>query len=501
MLKSEAEVPNITWARTYSTTFRYRFVLGVPRLVTIDPSTINYVLSHPELFPKPDHVKSDLISLTGGGLLAADGETHHRQRRLLNACFNSSAVRGVVPIFYDKAYELRQKLLDLLDGACAETPSFTPPQAIDLVEGARKIDMVKYLSRTTLDIIGLAGFGYDFKQLQEADTELSRPMKSLYAIILRPSILSILQTRFPLLRSLPTARMRAVKKNLKASRRVGERIVREKKAEALLAGGLFEKGNTGKDLISLLIQANMDDSLPAEQRLSDREVVDQITTFMAAGNDTTSIALTWSLRQLVLSPTIQDRLREEFSTIIDDRPDLETLNALPYLEAFIREVLRHSPPAPSVFRSAREDHIIPLGMPILGRDGNMIHHIKVPKGTSIQFSIATINTSPIFYGADAADFNPDRFLDSPKKRKRSEVPGVWGGSMVFFSGPHHCIGYRFALAEIKTILFVLLKNFEFAELPSKPVIERKAARVMRPRVVGEEKYGPQLPLLVKALGV
>ena len=47
--------------------------------------------------------------------------------------------------------------------------------------------------------------------------------------------------------------------------------------------------------------------------------------------------------------------------------------------------------------------------------------------------------------------------------------------MTFLGGPKACIGYRFALAEIKAILFVLIRNFEFEELASKPVIEKKAS--------------------------
>ena len=47
--------------------------------------------------------------------------------------------------------------------------------------------------------------------------------------------------------------------------------------------------------------------------------------------------------------------------------------------------------------------------------------------------------------------------------------------MSFLGGSKNCIGYRFALAEMKAILFVLLRSFQFEELQSKPVIERKTA--------------------------
>lgn len=65
--------------------------------------------------------------------------------------------------------------------------------------------------------------------------------------------------------------------------------------------------------------------------------------------------------------------------------------------------------------------------------------------------------------------------------------------------PADISGYRLALAEIKIILFVLIRSFVFEELPSKPTFEAKSSIVMRPRVVGEEEAGLQMPLLVRHL--
>ena len=84
-----------------------------------------------------------------------------------------------------------------------------------------------------------------------------------------------------------------------------------------------------------------------------------------------------------------------------------------------------------------------------------------------------VNTSVERWGPDAAEFNPDRFL-SPPPESSKEVPGVWGNLLTFLGGTRSCIGYRFALAEIKVILFVLIRNFDFEELGSKPKIEKKS---------------------------
>jgi cytochrome P450 len=70
-------------------------------------------------------------------------------------------------------------------------------------------------------------------------------------------------------------------------RRIGLQLVREKQQTVLeeqgsSAGTVLEKGKD-KDLLSLLIRANMDKDLPAEQQLSDGQVLCQIPTFMVAG--------------------------------------------------------------------------------------------------------------------------------------------------------------------------------------------------------------------------
>lgn len=84
----------------------------------------------------------------------------------------------------------------------------------------------------------------------------------------------------------------------------------------------------------------------------------------------------------------------------------------------------------------------------------------------------------MIWGADAEEYNPERYFSEKAQSKEgggpNSVPGVWGNLLTFLGGTRNCIGYRFALAEIRAILFVLIRNFKFEELPSKPEIEKKA---------------------------
>jgi cytochrome P450 len=141
--------------------------------------------------------------------------------------------------------------------------------------------------------------------------------------------------------------------------------------------------------------------------------------------------------------------------------------------------------------------MLPLHTPVKGRDGTMIDAVPMKKGDMIITGYMQVNHNKEIWGADADRFNPDRF-DRPGIPAR-KAPGTWGNITSFNGGNRNCIGYRFALAEIKAILFVLLRHFQFEMLPSAPTITAKNFIIMLPWVVGEENVGSQMPLMVRPI--
>lgn len=504
LIKSPPSVPHNIWTDEYGPTIRYRVALGAQRFLTIDPTALNYILTHVDIFPKPSRVRKALSDLLGNGLLTAEGYTHKKQRKALNPSFSPAAIRGMVPIFYDKAYELKAKLLGIISDDETEQASSTPCIKEDEVEGGKKIDVMKYLGKTTLDVIGIVGFNYDFKALSEPHNELSEAYSKMFQASMDPDIWDFLRAVIPLVKKLPNKRAAEIAARKAVTLRIGKKIVEDKKREVMSAHseGLEKREDIGNDLLSILIKANMASDVKPEQKLSDEEVLDQITTFMLAGNETSSTALTWILYSLTQHPECQERLREEVLAVADDRPSLETLNSLPYMDAVIRETLRLNAPAPGTLREAKQDTVIPLSMPVIGRDGKQINNVRINKGTVVFIPILTVNTSPAIWGPDARDFNPDRHLKTSSNSfggANMHVPGVWGNMLSFLGGARNCIGYKLALAEISAILFILMRSFEFQELKSKPEVEKKTSVVMRPRIKGEESAGLQMPLMVKPL--
>lgn len=104
---------------------------------------------------------------------------------------------------------------------------------------------------------------------------------------------------------------------------------------------------------------------------------------MLAGNETSSTALTWLLYRLALHKDFQARLRAECQAVPSDRPSMEEINALPFLDQCVHESLRFDNPVANTIREAITDQVIPLSQPIVGRDGKLISSVHVKKGTTV----------------------------------------------------------------------------------------------------------------------
>jgi hypothetical protein len=180
-------------------------------------------------------------------------------------------------------------------------------------------------------------------------------------------------------------------------------------------------------LLSLLVnsistvKSNIATDLPPSQRISDKDILNNINTFMFAGSDTTSLALTWTLQLLAQHPTLQSRLREELLSVAPSSesrltPDeIESLynNALvvlPFLHNVTRESLRLIPPLHSSLRVAMQDDEVPTSYPVHFKkpDGTVVveegRSVTVPKGSFVHVPVEAFNVDREIWGADAWEF-------------------------------------------------------------------------------------------------
>ena len=87
--------------------------------------------------------------------------------------------------------------------------------------------------------------------------------------------------------------------------------------------------------------------------------------------------MAWALYYAITqNKQIQTKLRKEVSDVSTDNPTMDVLNGLPYLDAVVRETIRHYSPVSFVSRAADKDDFIPLSKPFTDRKGNVQHEIR-----------------------------------------------------------------------------------------------------------------------------
>ncbi len=134
--------------------------------------------------------------------------------------------------------------------------------------------------------------------------------------------------------------------------------------------------------------------------------MNQLSTFLFAGAESTALSATWALHHLSLDTGIQDQLREELlsSNALSQQDPAAALDALPFLDAVVRETLRFVPPAHGTLRVATQDEVIPLSEPIVLRTNELVHEVRIKKGSYVHIAIEGLNYCKDIWGDDAREY-------------------------------------------------------------------------------------------------
>ncbi|KAF5351591.1 hypothetical protein D9758_007265 [Tetrapyrgos nigripes] len=504
----------------YGPVVRVNGKLGEDLLYTYDPKVLHHVL----VKDQPKFERLNLLMsqiLFGDGMLSVSGDHHRKQKKALNPVFSIAHMR-----------EMSQKL----QGGLGEKVS----------NGPQEVDMMAWMSRTALELIGQSGLGYSFDPMTNDATEhtYSKMIKNLIPTfgrlpVLRFYIMRIARYFGPpgfrrfLVNITPSKTLHQVRDMCDYMWALSEEIYQSKK-KALAEGdeAVQNQIGRGKDIISILMKGNLNTD---EDQLDEKELIAQylayilaqMSTLIFAAMDTTSNALSRILQLLSTHPEVQDKLREE---LVEARPfggelSYDTLVELPYLDAVCRETLRLYPPVANLGRIANEDAVLPLSKPIIGRDGNKITEVYIPKGTSVLMSFINSNRNPEIWGPDALEWKPERWLSPlPKEVVDAHIPGVYSHlyvltitkygneehaadffsvlfRMTFSAGARSCIGFKFSQLEMKAVLSMLVSSFKFAPTKDKivwhmngisvPFVEGNKERTCLPLVVSMVKQSKE----------
>ncbi|KAH9986673.1 cytochrome P450 [Russula compacta] len=480
------------WMREFGSAWRRRGCLGEDHLMVADPKALQYILHTSGYnFPKRRDMLKVTELVTGNALTVAHGKTHERQKKIIAPTFFASQLKVFLPMFQDATSKLVQKWKDEL---------VTPDPS-----GRPLVNVTGWISRTTLDIMGQAGFDFHFGSLDNAETVLAKMYANLFIdTTLYPTPLNLIfkstwryvpEFLLRFVRYLPTREYRRFRTYLDYARKFSEDIMRKSAA----------KGD-GNDMMSVLLRTNASED--AKNRLKHGEIVDQLSALLLAGQETTASSLNWLLWEIARHPESQERIRKEVSAAYRRANGAELsvadLDGMAYTQATLKESMRLHPIIWMLGRVATRDEVIPLAFPITTKSGEQVSSIPVKKGTILDIAVHAYHRLPQVWGEDAHEWNPDRFLDADGIKQTSV--GVYGNLW----WPASCIGWRFAVLEMLVIVTTIVKHFEIS-LPQETVtgsggetttttqtrICRKPSVIMMPMVEGQ--IGAWMGLVLKPL--
>ncbi|GAB6032288.1 hypothetical protein CHUAL_010928 [Chamberlinius hualienensis] len=422
--------------------------------VWIGPSPILYIckaeaakvlLNHSKQIVKADFY-GYLRNWLGEGLLTSTGAKWQVRRKLITPAFHFRILEKFLVVMNEQT----DILIQILSQKCLE-------------ENNSDFNIYPYIGRCALDIICETAMGQGIRAQLNTDSEYIIAVDSLTRVfkqrLLRPWLAKDWIFKLSSLSRLENQSLSIVhgftNKIIKTKRlALSQSVNSTSKAED-------EFGQKRRvALLDLLLEESMS---KGNQILTDEDIREEVDTFMFAGHDTTSIAISWSIYCIGQHPEIQQKVVDELKSVydtIDRSSTTQDLANLKYLECVIKECLRLFPPVPGFARKMTED------INICG--------YKVPSG-------ATVMVAPIFlhrdedHYKDSNIFDPDRFLQENVLERDSFA------YIPFSAGLRNCIGQKYAMMEVKVVLSRILRKFKVTTVAEKDLWSNLAGEiVLRP---------------------
>ncbi|CAM4609513.1 unnamed protein product [Lepidochelys olivacea] len=210
----------------------------------------------------------------------------------------------------------------------------------------------------------------------------------------------------------------------------------------------FEKDNI-RDITDSLIEQSQENKVEANAniQLPKGKIVNLVNDLFGAGFDSVTTSLSWSLMYLVTYPDIQKKIQEELDQTIgrERRPRLSDRPMLPYTEAFILEMFRHS-------------SFLPFTIPHCTTKDTVLNGYYIPKDLCVFVNQWQVNHDEKLW-KEPSTFDPERFLCAGG----TEVNKTDGEKILVFGlGKRRCLGETIARWEVFLFLTTLLQQLEFS---------------------------------------
>ncbi|XP_056601747.1 cytochrome P450 1A1 [Triplophysa dalaica] len=262
---------------------------------------------------------------------------------------------------------------------------------------------------------------------------------------------------FPIFRYLPSPSLRKMFQFTSRMNAFMERNIKEHL-------NTFDR-NCIRDITDALI-AMCEDREEDEATLSNSQIVRSVIDIFGAGFDTIITGLQWSILYLIKFPDIQAKIFQEIDNQVGTNrlPQFNDKPNMPYTEAFMYEVFRHS-------------SYMPFTIPHCTTENITFHGYFIPKDTCVFINQYQVNHDMEMWG-DPESFHPERFLSQSGNLNKTLTEKV----MIFGMGIRRCLGDNFARLEIFVFLTTLLQRLNIENVPGQELdLSSTFALSMKPK--------------------
>ncbi|XP_016479971.2 cytochrome P450 94B3-like [Nicotiana tabacum] len=385
---------------------------GAPRtIVTANADNVEHILkTNFTNYPKGKPFTEILGDFLGVGIFNVDGEMWNTQRKLASHEFSTKSLREFVVKTLEEEVETR--LIPLLETAA---------------ESGRVLDLQDVLRRFAFDTICKVSLGIDLHFL-----DVSQPVPPLVEAFDNASQACAMRGMAPVYavwkfkRAFKLGSESKLKENVTQIHDSINEIIITKKQNIHENGG-----ERNSDLLSRLLLVGLEDEV----------VRDMVISFLMAGRDTTSSALTWLFWLLTKHRNTEIEILDEIMSI--KAMNYDELKEMKYTHACLCESMRLYPPVAWDSKHAVKDDILPNGT-------------RVYKGNRVTYFQYGMGRMEELWGKDRLEFKPERWIDQNGELK-TVSPYKFP---VFQAGPRVCLGKEMAFIQMKYVLAAVLKRFE-----------------------------------------
>uniref|UniRef100_A0A182G075 Uncharacterized protein n=2 Tax=Anopheles albimanus TaxID=7167 RepID=A0A182G075_ANOAL len=440
------------------------FDFGTPVFVVRDPELIkriaikdfDHFVNHRPMFGRNTEPNSE--ALFAKTLFALTDQQWRDMRATLSPAFTGNKMRQMFELIVDCSVQMVR---------------FYRSQAAEAGGQLPVLELKDVFARFANDVIATCAFGLEVNSFREPDNAFFANGKQLVnfkraSIFLKmigyslfPRLLEKLQVDL-FDREQTQFFVRIIRDTVRARETAG--VVRMDMIQLLLKAQKGTLKHTGADKeeptvdgFATVEESDVGKADPHQRSpISEMELIAQCLIFFLAGFDAVSATLTFLVYELALNRDVQDKLYEEIvatEQMLAGKPlSYDRLQRMRYMDMVVSESLRKWTTAPFADRVCTRDYVLETDE----------YQCTIDKGTVVFLPMAAIHHDPQYYPAPER-FDPERFNEQNRANIR---PGTY---LPFGVGPRSCIGSRFALMEVKAIVYHLLQSFSFERAPETQV--------------------------------